>query len=152
MKKKVGDLTLKEIVKVHKNQHTCENCPFDSNYLTNDYKTRLCRISCSNIGVRFRPRNRGRRMNKYLEAFNQLKIGDYSLLDHIYVHEEELDIVEEGLNALNMIIIYKVDVRQVMNCDTVDDYNSSGWFSSRMKLNNEQFIFLKGVIEKWIKS
>lgn len=51
MKKKVGDLTLKEVVKVHQNQHTCEDCPFDSNYLTNDYKTYLCRISCSNIGL-----------------------------------------------------------------------------------------------------
>ena len=88
-------------------------------------------------------------MNKYLEAFKQLKIGDYSLLENKYIHEEELNIVEEGLDALNIIIRYKVDVRQVMYCDTVDDYNSSGWFSSRMKLNNEQFIFLKGVIENW---
>lgn len=90
-------------------------------------------------------------MNKYFEAFNQLKIGDYSLLDHIYVHEEELNCLEEGLNLLNLIITKEVDIRLIKYCDTVDDYNSSGWFSSRMKLNNEQFIFLKGVIEKWIK-
>ena len=51
MEKKIGDLTLKEIVEVHKNQDTCENCPFDSNHITNDYKTHLCRISCSNIGL-----------------------------------------------------------------------------------------------------
>ena len=90
-------------------------------------------------------------MNKYFEAFKHIKIGDWSLLDNKYIHKEELDTVEEGLNVLDLIIKNKVDVRQVMNCDTVDDYNSSGWFSSRMKLNNEQFIFLKGVIEKWKK-
>lgn len=43
-------------------------------------------------------------MNKYFEAFNQLKIGDYSLLDHIYIHKEELDIVEEGFNLLKEVL------------------------------------------------
>lgn len=51
MKKKVGDLTLREIVKEHKNRRECNGCPYNSNHLTNDYKTHLCRISCSNIGL-----------------------------------------------------------------------------------------------------
>ena len=51
MKKKIGELTLNEIVKVHKNRKECNGCPYDSNHITIDYKTRLCRISCSNIGL-----------------------------------------------------------------------------------------------------
>ena len=50
MKKKIGDLTLKEIVKEHKNRKECNGCPYyTSNYSLDDYKTYLCRISCSNI-------------------------------------------------------------------------------------------------------
>lgn len=33
-----------------------------------------------------------------LEAFKQVKIGDYSLLDEKYIHEEELNIIEKELN------------------------------------------------------
>ena len=51
MRKKIGDLTLREIVKEHKNRNVCNGCPYDSNHITNDYKTHLCRISCSNIGL-----------------------------------------------------------------------------------------------------
>ncbi len=50
MKKKIGELTLKEIVKEHKKRKTCEDCPY---HTSNDYgyKGHLCRISCSNIGL-----------------------------------------------------------------------------------------------------
>ena len=51
MKKKIGDLTIKEIVKQHISRRYCSDCPYDSNHLTNDYKTHLCRIACSNIGL-----------------------------------------------------------------------------------------------------
>lgn len=43
-------------------------------------------------------------MNKYLEAFKQIKIGDYSLLENKYIHEEELNIVEEEFNLLKEVL------------------------------------------------
>ena len=43
MKKKIGDLTLREIVKEHKNRKDCRGCPYDSNHITNDYKPSNCR-------------------------------------------------------------------------------------------------------------
>lgn len=52
MKKKIGELTLNEIVKEHKNRKECSGCPYyDTNHIANDYKTYLCRISCSNRGL-----------------------------------------------------------------------------------------------------
>lgn len=51
MKKKIGDLTLREIAKEHKNRRECNGCPYNSNHITNDYRVYLCRISCSSIGL-----------------------------------------------------------------------------------------------------
>ena len=55
MKKKIGELTLSEIIKNHKNSHTCGECPYctspDDSKKVYDYKKHLCNIACSNIGL-----------------------------------------------------------------------------------------------------
>ena len=84
-------------------------------------------------------------MNKYLEAFKQIKIGDYSLLENKYIHEEELNIVEEGLNALAIIKNKEVDMNWFKYCWKAEQYNN-GLPEGRKKLTKEEFKFLKGVI------
>lgn len=86
-------------------------------------------------------------MNKYLESFKHIKIGDYSLLENKYIHEEELNIVEEGLNALDLIVKKNVDVSLIKKYDFVEDYNSTVWIAGRPKLVKEEFDFLKKVFQ-----
>lgn len=80
-----------------------------------------------------------------LEAFKQIKIGDYSLLDEKYIHEEELNIIEKGLEAIKIIISKNVLIATLKECKTVDEYNSH--VMSWNELAQEEFNTIKEVMK-----
>ena len=80
-------------------------------------------------------------MSKGLEAFDNIKD---EMLEWTEGYEEDLDIVEKELKALEIIKNKKVNVIILMGCDTIEEYNKHPLTWN--KLTQEEYELLKEVL------
>ena len=89
-------------------------------------------------------------MTKELEALEKIKeyLTRYNDTDDIrgIDYENEVNVLEKSLKALEIIKNKKIDVVLFNDCPDLDEYNE--WASDKSQLNKEQYDLLKEVLKK----
>ena len=84
-------------------------------------------------------------MSKELEIIKKWKSQIYWNKD--FGWEEELEIIEKSLKALEIIKEKRCDIYLLMECERLEHYNENDYLSSDQALTQEEFDLLKEVLQ-----